>query len=1185
MPRDTDSTRGDSSVLAPYLDRILELRQKGETVDVEELAGGDRELARELEVMLSTLDVVEGHAAVSAGTPLAAGRMLGDYRVERELGRGGMGVVFLAEDTRLERRVALKFLPVQAALDASLRERFRREARAAGRLHHPNIVAVHGLGEQEGLLYLILQYVEGLGLDRVARSSDLDPKDVARLGVDLADALSYAHSHGIVHRDVKPANVLVDGEGMVHITDFGLCELRGEEQLTRTDAVLGTPRYMAPEQLLGRSSAQSDVYGLGATLYEALTGRPPYDDERSGRASYEQRLAHPPMRPRRIVPGLPRALEAIVLKAMAPLPEQRYTGARALGDDLLAFLENRPVDAQPPGPADILRLAYRRNRLASWVLGLAAAALAVLTLVYVQGLRTAQRNEERRAYVATIAAASAAFQANDEDLAARSLEASPERLRSWEWRHLSARLGGGVSRVAYLGQRAYSLELSPDGRWIAVGLGEDLVLVDRTAPERRFEFEHDSDVWGMAFSSDGRFLASCDHTGRVLRIALGEEPALAAESDLPLPKPRCPTFDPSGERIAVGFYDGSVRLYDLDWNPLGERAVVHGSRVYELAFTPDGRELLSCGADGTLRALELSTGANRLLARHDDLLHDLDLHAEEPWVLVGGEAGLVEIWNYLTGERVQTWRMTHASIVTDVHFAGDGLHVVAPGDETTISVWQVGRDEEVQRLSIPHGAVYGLAWDPFHRTVLGAGRLGSIHELDVFHPGGVLRTRPHVGRVSDVAFSADGTRLATTGRDTNVCVLDGRTGHFQALLQEHLEYGTAVSFGPQDRWLASGDEAGRVILWDVATGAVRADTGAVERHVVRDLDFTTDGERLLVARDGHPLEELAIPALTPVSRPGVELPDDVSRVAVSHDHVVLVRGQVLELRSSRDLVLTRSIEVESAVAALAFHPHLPRLVTGARDGLVVTWDLGGGAPLASFELRPGAPAPARKILDLAFHADGHHLAVVTERMTPLLVDPDTGEELLLLSGLSDFATSVALSPDGRAIACGGSVGDVVLWDELDAPARRSAADASRAQTEASAELEAFTSPAGLTRRVRALCANDELSPEQLYHGFLMSQELFHNDVSDTTGYFLMNRIQARRGQPLAHGRLESLAHSGAEPRDEIFLTFLLSLLDRGEKKRALTELAERGAPDLEALAELFSPAERARLRDLFASGS
>ena len=1172
-----EDSRGASSVLATWLDRILELRQRGEQVDVEALAEGDAELARELAVMLSTLDVVEGQAH-SARSPVAAGRVLGDFRIERELGRGGMGVVFLAHDTRLDRRVALKFLPVQAALDPSLRERFRREARAAGRLNHPGIVPVYGLGEQDGFLFLIMQYVEGQGLDRTARARPLDPRAAARLGTVLADALSYAHSHGIVHRDVKPANVIVNPAGEPRITDFGLCELRGDAQLTRTDAVMGTPRYMAPEQLIGQSSAQTDVYGLGATLYEALTGRPPYDDTR---ASYEQRLARPPTRPRRLVPELPRPLEAIVLKAMAALPEQRYTGALALKRDLVAFLENRPVDADPPGPADMLRLAYRRNRLASWVLGLALVVLAALTLVYVQGLLEARRSEERRAYVATVAAASAAFQASDHDLAARSLAASPEHLRSWEWRHLEARLDSELAPPLDLGSRVFGFELSPDGRWLAAGQGE-LVLVDREQPGRRFTFDHRTDVYGLAFSPDGRYVASCDHTGRALLVALGETPEVVAQADLPLPKARVPAFTPSSDRIAVGSYDGSVRTYDLDWSPVTERVILHGTRVYDLAFTRDGATLLSCGADGTLVALDLESGRARRLADHPGTLVSIDVHAERPWVVSSGGPGLVEVHDWRDGSLVESWYMPHASFSSDVHFAGD-RHVIAVGNEASISIWELGRAEELARWTMPKGAVHGLAWNPRERTVLAAGRLGAVFEIDVFHPGGLLLSRPHVGRLYDVAFSRDGERLATVGRDTNVCVLDARTGRLQAVLGAHLDYGKAVEFGPEDRWLASGDETGRVVLWDAETWELLGDTGPAERADVRALAFTSDGTgpRLLVARDDRPLAELTLPDLEPIERAGQDLPSDVYTLIAGGELVALAHGRTVEVRRMRDLRLVWAAELESSVASLAFHPRLPRLVTGSRDGTVVSWGLGTGARVGSFELRTGGAAAARKILDLAFHPGGRHLAVVTERMNPLLVDPDTGEERLLLSGVLEFATAVAVSPDGRAIACTGTEGEVVLFDEVSTLERRSAAVAAGL---GDGRLEAATSPQGLTQRVRELCVRDDLTESELYHAFLLAQEVFHHDVSDTAGYYLMNRIQARRGQTLAFGRLESLARTGSEPREEIFLTFLLSLLDQGRDQQALEELAKRAPPDREVLARAFSPDERARRERLLDSG-
>ncbi|MCI0459577.1 MAG: serine/threonine-protein kinase [Gemmataceae bacterium] len=338
------------------------------------------------------------------GPPLG---QLGDYRILREVGRGGMGIVYEAVQQSLGRHVALKVLPGHALLDPKKLERFRREAQAAANLHHTNIVPIFGVGEQDGLHYYVMQLIEGQGLDRVLagwrqgqsedrgskiedrrsnrtlsldpRSSILDPRSerwrlVALMGVEAAEALHYAHQQGVLHRDVKPANLLLDRHGTIWVTDFGLAKVVDREGLTSTGDILGTLQYMAPENLQGQAEVSSDVYSLGLTLYELLTLQPPFHGTDMA-ALLGSVSGSEPMPPRKINPGIPLDLETIVLKAIAREPAQRYPTAQALAEDLRRFLDDRPIKARRSTPIERFRRWCRRNPV---VAGLTAALVLVL---------------------------------------------------------------------------------------------------------------------------------------------------------------------------------------------------------------------------------------------------------------------------------------------------------------------------------------------------------------------------------------------------------------------------------------------------------------------------------------------------------------------------------------------------------------------------------------------------------------------------------------------------------------------------------------------------------------------------------------------------------------------------------------------------------------------------------------
>ena len=312
----------------------------------------------------------------------------GEFRIVRELGRGGMGVVYEAVQESLGRNVALKVVH-EVRLDAKRLQRFEREARAIAHLHHTNIVPIFAVGEQDGLPYYAMQYIQGIGLDVLlgawrrtgAPLGEERWRLVARVGMQAAAAFQYAHEQGVLHRDVKPANLLLDAYQSVWVTDFGLAKLAGQDDLTASGDVVGTLRYLAPEALRGESDARSDVYSLGLTLYELLTLSPPFGD--LSQSELLRRVSEgEPERPRNVDPGIPRDLETIVLKATAREPAHRYRSAGELADDLKRFMEDRPVAARR---ATFIERAWRWARRNPGTAALAGAAAGALVLAGVVG--------------------------------------------------------------------------------------------------------------------------------------------------------------------------------------------------------------------------------------------------------------------------------------------------------------------------------------------------------------------------------------------------------------------------------------------------------------------------------------------------------------------------------------------------------------------------------------------------------------------------------------------------------------------------------------------------------------------------------------------------------------------------------------------------------------------------------
>jgi tetratricopeptide (TPR) repeat protein len=397
-----------ASLVAQAADEFLEQLARGEVPDVADYVRRYPEVGGVLPQVLPALQWLQALTPADQGlVPVAKDPVeaLGEFRLVREIGRGGMGIVYEAEQLSLSRRVALKVLPVTTGLDAKQLARFRIEAQVMAALHHPHIVPIFAVGCDRGVHYYAMQLIEGRSLaDRLREPGApgrFAPREAARLAMQAAEALEHAHGLGVLHRDVKPGNLLVDGPGHLWVSDFGLARLQGRDDLTESGDRLGTLRYMSPEQASGGRvlDPRTDVYALGATLYELLTARPSFDGV--DRHDLLRRIAHfDPIPPRKIDPSIPRDLETIVGKAMAKEPERRYATARELADDLGRFLGDRPIRARRPGVAERLARWSQRHRRASVI---AAGILVVATLAAAGGMARLWE-EQQRTRAAVIAA-------------------------------------------------------------------------------------------------------------------------------------------------------------------------------------------------------------------------------------------------------------------------------------------------------------------------------------------------------------------------------------------------------------------------------------------------------------------------------------------------------------------------------------------------------------------------------------------------------------------------------------------------------------------------------------------------------------------------------------------------------------------------------------------------------------
>jgi serine/threonine protein kinase len=492
----------DDSLLDQLAEEFTQRVREGKPPDVEEFANRYPQLAGRIRELFPTLMLLEGLAAGSPATaelrpsPLSAGSVFGNYRIEREIGRGGMGIVYEAVHVLLEKRVALKVLPVRTLAGPEHLERFFREARTAAGLHHTNIVPVFDVGQVDGTPYFAMQYIEGRSLDRIlrtmqsaerevfyndftsdrisGRTSDMpaslslessSPKSketrsaqtssgrlgriraglpvrpddyfrwVAGIGIQAAEGLAYAHERKIIHRDIKPSNLLLDNEGVLWIADFGLARKIEDPAITQSGTLIGTPRYMSPEQAEAAKrpvDQRSDIYSLGTTLYELLTCRPVFEGN-TPQEVLTQIINREPVAPRQLNVEIPADLATVVMKAMTKRPEDRYQSARELAEDLQRWQKMEPIKARPIGPLGRTIRWCRRNPRVAAITATAAAIIIALTGIYVANLtmknreiRTALNRAElgiRRAELDT-AALQAALLDDTEEYIGRAAEVS-----------------------------------------------------------------------------------------------------------------------------------------------------------------------------------------------------------------------------------------------------------------------------------------------------------------------------------------------------------------------------------------------------------------------------------------------------------------------------------------------------------------------------------------------------------------------------------------------------------------------------------------------------------------------------------------------------------------------------------------------------------------------------------------
>jgi eukaryotic-like serine/threonine-protein kinase len=922
----------------------------------------------------------------ATGAKIAPESLVGPYEIVDELGTGGMGVVYKARHIHLNRTVALKMIIGGLNVGETHLERFRLEAEVVAKLNHPNIVQVYDVGEHNGVPYIALELVDGGNLSAKCEGKPQKHAYAAQTVETLARAVHAAHLAGVIHRDLKPQNVLMTLDGQPKVTDFGLAKDIGSGSgQTHAGSIIGTPSYMAPEQAAGRIhdiGPATDVYALGCILYEMLVGHPPFRGE-SPIATIRLVLDGEAVSPKALQPHTPRDLDTICMKALQKPPHRRYASAAEMAEDLRRLLDGEPITARPIGWSEWIWKWVKRNPARATAIGVFHVFLVIFVILAVWS------------YIEITNRARDAEDAHKS--AKKNLDESTRRM-------IRLNVANGtrlLDTFDYLGAPLWFAEAL---RLESEKLAEEPGFADRERMHRirlRAVFDHCprlSHVWlhevalaDAAYDATGRYAVTASEDGIARLWDTKDSQPVTAPMEHGAAV-RVVALSADGRIVATGGADGFVRL----WNAKDSRllfALNNGAAITRLLFSPDGATLWSGCAAGRIRSWDIVSGREKSLFNFADRVNDLIQTSNGLRLAAGSRDGTARILDAATGQPVSP-ALKHAGSVTSIAFSPDGRRVATGSVDRTATVWDVVTGQPIYAPLKHPGTVHAIAVGPAGKRLVTACEDSTARVWDLETGQAVGRPVSHDGPVIFVTTGPDGRWAATAAEDNTIRVWDMGSGELVTPPLRNNALASAVRFSPNGHELLVADQTRAVRVWNLIGNG--------------DLSGTTTAQKPTAATAPSNLR------------------DDMQSVLGKNGElsVTFGGGQAVRVRRASDHEpLTPPLRSGAAISTAEFSPDAGVLVTGDLDGGVMAWSTSDGTSLWK------TPAKhASKVLRAVFNPAGTAIITTSDDNTARIWNATDGSPIVPPVRLGAGVTVVEFGPDGKLFYTELSNGRGRIWD-------------------------------------------------------------------------------------------------------------------------------------------------------------